>query len=190
MEEEPVMFRSTLENDMLVEPQASSSAAASSTEPPRIAKRPRDPAAEAEAQMEEEIARVRDLPESNWATGIEYMGRGPPWHDDVTGALLKDAAVRTGMQAERQCLIEFGVFEEVNRESLPPGAKVVGTRWVLRGKNDGSVKCRLVARQIHKKGVWADAVAATPTSVGQRIVIMECNRRGHELVLIDVKTAF
>ena len=48
------------------------------------------------------------------------------------------------------------------------GHKLIGLRWVLRQRKD-SVKARLVAQEVNV-GSWADAFAATPTLVGQRIL--------------------
>ena len=67
-------------------------------------------------------------------------------------------------------------------------------RWVLRKKPKADdpkyVRARLCAQQIKKLRDVMDTFAASPTSVGHRIVISRAMRRGWRMYVIDIKTAF
>ncbi len=71
--------------------------------------------------------------------------------------------------------------------------KPVGLRWMLRRKpkdgNENFVKARVVAQQVNT-GELLDVYAATPTSIGQRIVLWEALREDWIIGSTDISTAF
>ena len=165
-------------------------------------KRGRDPVAEEEAEMEEILARAlreqEDEDEATmWLDEVGCVARvcGPPWFSDVDGAMLDPDEVKKGMEAELAALQAFSVFQAISRqEARERGATIVSSRWVLRNKptaeNPRRVKARLVARQFSRGAVAADVYAATPTPVGQRLLLERSLERGWPTFLIDVSTAF
>ena len=90
----------------------------------RAMKRARDPQAEEEAMMQEELDRINSL-----ELGAMIPSSGPPWYDSVTGEELDDSKVADGMRAERECMKKFNVFEPVTaKQAAESGARVTGSR--------------------------------------------------------------
>eukprot|EP00972_Heterocapsa_arctica_P071243 10524125-Heterocapsa_arctica.AAC.1 len=77
------------------------------------------------------------------------------------------------MQRERDSLNDFSTFDDVDEgEALMDGAVTVPSRWVLTDKPaKDQVKARVVAQQLHSTGGSdLDVFAATPTTIGQRLL--------------------
>ena len=66
--------------------------------------------------------------------------------------------------------------------------KIIKCGWVLSDRG-ARVKARIVAQELNL-GQWVDAFAATPASIGQRLVAYTAAKAGWEVLIGDVKTAF
>ena len=121
---------------------------------------------------------------------IQTIGvAGPPWFDEYTGQELSAVKVDEGMNTERRALNEFKAKTEVPEgESHVPGALVVPSRWLLKVKGEG-VRARLVAQEVNK-GTPQDTYSATPTVLGQRLLLQVAASRKWVVQLADVSTAF
>ena len=153
-------------------------------------KRERDPEAEAEALMQEELDRTRDEELSYLREiSVEFVAPGPPWRDEVTQEILDPVAVQAGMERERDLMRQFDVMEPITKEQAERlGAQVIRSRWVLRQKKD-AVRARWVVQQIND-GSWVDGYAATPSHAGQRVLLFQALQNNWALTLADVSVAF
>jgi hypothetical protein len=103
--------------------------------------------------------------------------------------VLDEAEVTVGMDKERAPLKAFHVYDEVPIAELPPGTKVIGTRWVLVRKSYG-VKARLVAQEVAAGAGPEDVFAGCPTLIGQRLLLQRATERGWAVKTGDISTAF
>jgi hypothetical protein len=95
---------------------------------------------------------------------------------------------------EIQALLEHGTFELVQ---LPPGQKVIGSRWVFKVKRnaDGSIeryKGRVVAMGNHQRPGYnfTDVFAPTPKWAALRAILATSALEDLELESIDISSAF
>ena len=85
----------------------------------------------------------------------------------------------------------------MRRADLPPGAKVITTKWVDTNKGteeEPNYRSRLVGREI-KRDQRPDPFAATPPLESLRFVVSLCASaqgaaRPHRLLTVDVKSAY
>ena len=135
---------------------------------------------------EEYLARTRTMSEEVSLVSSS----GPPYFDAVSGEQLPEDLVEKGMKAERESLEKFPVYEEVpETEVKEVGGKLIKSRWVFHRKSEDRVKGRIVAQQLNL-GEWADTFAATPTSLGQRVLMKIASEKGFVLKLGDISCAF
>ena len=98
--------------------------------------------------------------------------------------------VEKGMKAERESLQRFPVYVDVpETEVSEVGGQLIKSRWIFTRKSADRVKGRIVAQQ-RNLGEWADTFAATPTSVGQRILLKIASTKGLVLKFGDISCAF
>ena len=102
---------------------------------------------------------------------------------------LDKEAVLAAMQRELDSLNHFQVFATVPLSSVPPNSRIISTRWVITVKPCGTVKARLVARDVNN-GTWQDTFSSTPSSTGLRCALALAAHRGWSVVTGDLTTAF
>ena len=102
---------------------------------------------------------------------------------------LDKEAVRAAMQRELDALNRFEVYTTVPVSSVPPGNRVISTRWVVTVKPCGTVKARLVVRDLND-GSWQDTFSSTPSSVGLRCALSVAASRGWSVLTGDLTAAF
>ena len=73
--------------------------------------------------------------------------------------------------------------------SVPPGNRIISTRWVVTVKPCGTVKARLVVRDLND-GSWQDTFSSTPSSVGLRCALSGAASRGWSVLTGDLTAAF
>jgi hypothetical protein len=137
---------------------------------------------------EEELARTASsTPGAVAVLTIE----GPPWYDEYTGLELPEQEVDKAMEKEMTSLAKFEVKTEVPvcEMEQDEDAVLVPSRWLIHRKATGIVKVRLVAQQVND-GSLQDTFAATPSSVGQRFLLLKAAECGWPVMLGDVSTAF
>ena len=85
----------------------------------------------------------------------------------------------------------FKVKTDVPEEEMSADQEgiLVPARWLLHRKPTRIVKARLVAQQVND-GSLQDTFAATPSTVGQRLLLMKSAERDWPVALGDVSTAF
>ena len=86
---------------------------------------------------------------------------------------------------------DFGVYEEVKVDELPPEkvASAMSTKWVKRFKGD-SVRCRLVARGFDQVSDADDNFASTPSLVTLKLLLLLAIAKDWYILAGDVSTAF
>lgn len=152
-----------------------------------IAKRARDPALEEQWMAEEELARTaRSAPGAVAALTVE----GPPWYDEYTGIELLEEEVNNAMDKEMKSLAKFDVKTDATAQEMKEDGEaiLVPARWLIHRKATGVVKVRLVAQQVND-GSLQDTFAATPSSVGQRRLLLKSAERAWPVALGDASTA-
>ena len=146
-------------------------------------------------ELEEELKRIDEEREEH---GCEQWA----W-DDVNQKHLDAGKVRKARKEEVEYMKGRKIWrvrpkEECRRRT---GKEPIGVRWVDTEKGDGSVRCRLVARDFKGKevGEREDLFAATPPLEGLRLLISSAatrrrkrreGRRGvRKMMFIDAKKA-
>ena len=96
-----------------------------------------------------------------------------------------------GMDKEMNSMRDFGVYEEVKVDELPPEkvASAISTKWVKRFKGD-SVRCRLVARGFDQVSDADDNFASTPSLVTLKLLLLLAITKNWYILAGDVSTAF
>ena len=131
---------------------------------------------------EEYLARTRTMKEEVSLVSSS----GPPYFDAVTGEQLPEDLAEKGVKVERESLEKFPVYEEApDTEVKEAGGKLIKSRWVFNRKSEDRVKGRIVAQQLNL-GEWADTFAATPKSLGQRVLMKIASGKGFVLKLGDI----
>eukprot|EP00972_Heterocapsa_arctica_P091483 13496596-Heterocapsa_arctica.AAC.1 len=141
---------------------------------------------EEEQEMEEVIARG-ELSQR----AVDAVIKQEAWYDEYTGKLLDPVKVKEAMDKELGSFVAFEVEEDApERDARLTGAKIVGSRWIVhdRGPVKG-YKARLVAREVND-GSLADTHAATPSPIGQRLLLLWATRNHWTVATGDVSTAF
>ena len=135
---------------------------------------------------EEFVARTRTISEE-----VDLVSSsGPPYFDAVTGEQLPEDLVEKGKQAERESLEKFPVYVDAPEEEVSEvGGQLIKSRWVFTRKSADRVKGRIVAQQLNL-GEWADTFAATPTSLGQRLLLKIASEKGLVVKFGDISCAF
>ena len=114
-------------------------------------------------------------------------------HDDSYLDLLEtitDEERQEAHEREIKQLVDFEVYEEIDRDTLEGKHKIITTTWVDKRKST-TVKSRLCAREYNVKGdVRDDTFASTPTSVACRVVDLVASSKGHKTMAGDVSAAF
>ena len=77
--------------------------------------------------------------------------------------------------------------EDLRRRGVP--LEVINSGWVLVQKPDGSVRARCVATQVNY-GTEMDAFAATPTIIGQRVLLLRALQNHWKVKTADISVAF
>ena len=120
-----------------------------------------------EEQGDQPVCDVPDPP----TLGPCYAGE---FYDDVSGKWLEPERVREARKAEIDTIDAMKVWEVIPR---PPGARVIGTRWVDIDKGDRSSPCyrsRLVAQEFRSAspgGPGFEYFAAMPPLAAFRMLI-------------------
>ena len=96
--------------------------------------------------------------------------------DDVRGGILDKQMCIDARKLEMQFFRKMGVYRKIKRTDLPPGAKVITTKWVDTNKGteaEPNYRSRLVGREI-KTDERPDLFAATPPLESLRYVLSLC----------------
>ena len=155
-------------------------------------KRARPADLEREGELDEAIARSL-LREEKSVAAV-----GPPWMTEE-GHVLDSDQVRVGMKKEDTSIRDFDVYdlepESVVRKA--ENAVLLGSRWVLKQATPETVKARVVAQELNRGGQKRDVFAASPTTVGQRLLLERAVRDSRQfsgapmsVCFGDVSTAF
>ena len=132
-----------------------------------------------------------ERPDLSWYYGPGYFT------DDVKGGtLIKERCIEARM-LEMEYFRKMGVYRKIKRTDLPPGAKVITTKWVDTNKGteeEPNYRSRLVGREI-KTDERPDLFAATPPLESLRYVLSLCasTQEGpnpHRVLSVDVKRAY
>jgi hypothetical protein len=133
------------------------------------------------------------------SASVELINKcGPPWHDDLDDHVLDTKQVEIGMQAELSSFRQMEVKEDVPysayEQDANPNKQLVNSRFVLVDRSKPGaprVKARIVAQQLNLSGgTWAETFAATPTTLGQRLLLWHAAKNGWKVQTADVSTAF
>ena len=142
-------------------------------------------------EMEEAMLSHPHEPELGWYYEPGYFV------DDVRGGVLDKQSCIEARRLEMQFFRKMGVYRKMKRADLPPGAKVITTKWVDTNKGsdaEPNYRSRLVGREI-KTDERPDLFAATPPLESLRYVLSLCasSQHGpnpHRILTVDVKRAY
>ena len=149
----------------------------------RDSKRMRDAQMEQEMAEDEENARGTERPDIELVTVV-----GPPWWDEYTGLQLDDKKTEIAMQSEKASFDRFHAMDDYPEEDIG-NQKVIPMRWLLHDRPMKGIKARMVVQDINRGG-HQDTFAASPTTLGQRLLMRMSVVNGWGLVVGDVSTAF
>ena len=133
------------------------------------------------------------------SASVELINKhGPPWYDDLDDHVLDTKQVEIGMQSELNSFKQMEVKEDVPYSAYEqdpnPNKQLVSSRFVLVDRSKPGaprVKARIVAQQLNLSGgTWAETFAATPTTLGQRLLLWHAAKNGWKVQTADVSTAF
>ena len=107
--------------------------------------------------------------------------------DDQTLESLDKEQLQKGKDKDMATIAEFDTHDII--EEKDHKGEVVDGMWVVNGKDDGSVRARIVARQFRKK--WRDSrFAATPGMLPTRLLLSRCaSSRRYCFVILDLRGA-
>lgn len=102
---------------------------------------------------------------------------------------LKDEKWKQAMSEEYDLLMEMKTWELVK---MPEGVKPLTNRWVLRQKENGMCKARLVARGFEQRqGIdFSETFSPVARHNSIRLILSIAASRKMKLMTFDVKTAF
>ena len=139
-----------------------------------------------------QILAEREVSEEPWEDAQENRSVEIDSSVELSEAVLRGLdkeAVLAAMKRELESLKRFQVFATVPLSSVPPNSRIISTRWVITVKPCGTVKARLVARDVNN-GSWQDTFSSTPSSAGLRCALALAAHRGWSVVTGDLTTAF
>ncbi|CAN0307452.1 unnamed protein product, partial [Pylaiella littoralis] len=99
---------------------------------------------------------------------------------------------RAAADKEMDSLHELKVYKLVPRSTVPPGQKIINSKWVLKRKADNSYKARVVAQgwnQVHGLDC-GNTFAPVCRLQSVRMVLAIAVEMDWEVIQLDVKTAF
>lgn len=120
-----------------------------------------------------------------------FVGSEPGWTED--GRELPQDQVEAGRRRELTSMEKFKVYRRILRSDVPPGTRVIGSRFLYTVKKPGEVKARLVAQEVRRSSPYMSFIetfAGCPTSTANRLVVWRALQRGWDLLEGDVSTAF
>ena len=139
----------------------------------------------------DDSSRTLSPEEACWADQVAQLG--PPYYDNNTGKVLDEEKVKAAMKKEIESIQSFGTLVEPTTEQLEK-LRCIGTRWVLVVKPlpdaPDNVKARLVVQDVNYGNSPMDTFAATPTTMGLKLVIVKGIDQHWMLGTIDLSTAF
>lgn len=92
---------------------------------------------------------------------------------------------------ELQGLQDRHTWDEVPLSSVPPGTKIMRTKWVLKDKKLTGPKARLTARgDLGPDELPEDTFAATPTAAEVRVLLSTAHQLNHTIHKLDISQAF
>ena len=99
---------------------------------------------------------------------------------------------REAAETEIKSLQDLNVYKLVPRSTVPPGLKVIGTKWVLKVKANQTYKARLVAQGWNQVPGQNCGSTFTPVCRLQsvRMVLAIAAEMDWGVCQLDVKTAF
>ena len=98
---------------------------------------------------------------------------------------------RAAIRKEIKSMIERGVWRKTDRKNIPNNRRLIGNKWVLKLKRDGTYRARLVALGYSQiPGVdYTDNFAPVARDVSFRIALARMVVEKLESLVIDVQTA-
>jgi len=98
---------------------------------------------------------------------------------------------RVALRKEFKDIIQRGVWDVVERSSIPEGRRLIGSKWVFKEKRDGRFRARFVCLGYSQiPGVdFSDNYAPVGNDITFRVIMVLRIYNLHS-VLLDVKTAF
>jgi hypothetical protein len=111
------------------------------------------------------------------------------WHHPIPEIREK---WREAIRKEFRDMLSRGVWRSKNRNALPAGRKMIGSKWVFKKKKNGVYRARLVALGYSQvPGVdYTDNFAPVINDVTLRVLLVMCLVLGYSTQVIDVETAF
>ena len=94
-------------------------------------------------------------------------------YDIYTGLKLYEEQVRVGRETEVKRMLEFEVYDEVNKEQAR-GKRIWNSAWLDSQKRPGLVRSRLVVNQVRGASKREDVFAATPPLAALRFIFVPC----------------
>jgi len=85
-----------------------------------------------------------------------------------------------------------GVWDVIERNSIPEGRRLIGSKWVFKQKRDGRFRARLVCLGYSQiPGVdFSDNYALVGNDITFRVIMVLCLIYNLHAVFLDVETAF
>ena len=99
---------------------------------------------------------------------------------------------RVAICKEFKDMIQPGVWDVVERISIPEGRRLIGSKWVFKEKRDGRFRARLVCLSYSQiQGVdFSDNYAPVGNDITFRVIMVLRLIYNLHAVLLDVETAF
>ena len=99
---------------------------------------------------------------------------------------------RVAIRKEFKDMIRRGVWDVVERGSIPEGRRLIGSKWVFKEKRDGRFRARLVCLGYSQiPGVdFSDNYAPLGNDITFRVIMVLRLIYNLHAVLLDVETAF
>ena len=138
-----------------------------------------------------------DLCDPEESSAIDQSGQ---YIDDIKGDVLSPVLARTARAEEMEVFHQRRVYDLVDKSLLPPGTRIVGTRWVETNKGTAEapkVRSRLVCQEFNVTGdPSGELFAPTPPLGATRYLLSALASSGlhglgsHRAMLLDFKRAF
>lgn len=141
----------------------------------------------------QDVAHKDDMPRfAEYAYAVQTMQPGIPKSFYDAMKTPEASLWRAAADKEMDSLHELKVYKLVPRSTVPPGQKIINSKWVLKRKADNSYKARVVAQgwnQVHGLDC-GNTFAPVCRLQSVRMVLAIAVEMDWEVIQLDVKTAF
>ena len=116
------------------------------------------------------------------------------YFDDVSGLGLNSGLVELAKKEELRIADEMSLWTPILRSDLPPGTKVIPTKWVLVNKGDSespSYRARIVAKEVkgHKPSEVGFYASTPPTESLRALIAVATTNQEYVMDFVDISRA-